>query len=381
MKIAFVRKYYTPYGGAERYLSQLIERLAGRGHEIHVFAHSWNSREALGEREPVFHRVPVVRSPSFAEALSFAFFSRRLLQEEPFELVHSFERTLYQDVYRAGDGCHREWLIQRKRIDPWFKRHSYTLNPLHRGLLFLEKSLFHSPRLKKIIANSARGKEEIMRHYGVAGEKIEILHNGVDLETFHPRNIPLCRKSLRKELKIPQEAPVVLFLGSGFRRKGLEPLIASLPRIRKKTPQIVLLVAGKDGIEKYRQAARSLGVERNILFLGPTQRAKELHAASDLFVLPTIYEPFSNACLEAAATGIPVLTSRCNGFAELVREGENGWLLDNPLDPQEIAARITSFFRSNDRNGWRERARRMVLSLDLDSAVERMVKLHEELAP
>jgi UDP-glucose:(heptosyl)LPS alpha-1,3-glucosyltransferase len=100
------------------------------------------------------------------------------------------------------------------------KRQTYPLNPLHCTLLFLKKKLFQSPRLKRIIANSRRGKEEIIRHYAVPAEKIEVHYNGVDLETFHPRNAALFRRSLRKELKIPQETNLIarylsdLFLAS-----------------------------------------------------------------------------------------------------------------------------------------------------------------------
>ncbi|HYB19835.1 MAG TPA: glycosyltransferase family 4 protein, partial [Thermodesulfobacteriota bacterium] len=325
------------------------------------------------------HRVPLVKSPSFVEALSFAFFSKKLLQEESFDIIHSFERTFYQDIYRAGDGCHREWLIQRGKMDPWVKRWTYRMNPLHSTYLFLEKRLFQSPRLKRIIANSQRGKEEIIHHYGVPDEKIEVIYNGVDLEAFHPRNVALFRKALRKELKIPQETLAILFLGSGFRRKGLDRLIASFPRIKKEIPQAVLIVAGKDGIHRYREMAKSLGVERNILFLGPTQRAKELYAASDLFVLPTIYDPFSNACLEALATGIPVLTTRTNGIAELIIDRQNGFLIQDPMNSGEISEKILAFFASAEKTPLKEEARKTTLPLDLASVLNRMIHLYEEL--
>jgi UDP-glucose:(heptosyl)LPS alpha-1,3-glucosyltransferase len=379
MKIALVRKAYTPYGGAERYLTQMIERLRGRGHEVHVFARQWDSATAMaGEKAGIFHPVPVIPSPSFLEALSFAHFSQSLLKKEEFDIIHSFERTLYQDIYRAGDGCHREWLLRRKKIDPWLKRLTHPLNPLHRTLLFLEKHLFQSPRLKKIIANSRTGKEEIIRHYGVPGEKIEVIYNGVDLETFHPRNVALFRRALRRELKIPLEAPVVLFLGSGYRRKGLDSLIAAMPRIKKVARQAALVVAGKGEVKRYREKARGMGVERNILFLGPTQRSRELYAASDLFALPTIYDPFSNACLEAMATGIPVLTSRANGVSELILDRKNGFLLQDPLDAGEIADKIISFFLSSEKAAIGERARSTSLPLDLDSSLNRMLDLYEE---
>ena len=380
MRIAFVRKTYTPYGGAERYLSQLMERLSQQGHEVHVFANRWE--EGKGEKpgaEVSFHHVPMIAAPSFLEALSFAFFSRRLLQEEKFDIIHSFERTLYQDIYRAGDGCHREWLIQRRKIDPWPKRVSHPLNPLHRSLLFLEKRLFRSPKLKRIVANSQKGKEEIIRHYGVPPEKIEVIYNGVDLEVYHPRNVSLYRKAVREELKIHPDAFVILFLGSGFRRKGLDRLIASFPRIRTQIPRACLLVAGKDRINEYREKARRLGVENGILFLGPTQRAKELYAASDLFALPTIYDPFSNACLEAMATGVPVLTTHQNGIAELIEDGKNGFLIRNPGDHAEIAEKVLAFYHSRAGLFFGEKTRKASLLLDFDFAVQRMLHIYEEI--
>jgi UDP-glucose:(heptosyl)LPS alpha-1,3-glucosyltransferase len=382
MKIAFVRKSYTPYGGAERYLARLIESLGERGHEIHIFAHNWEASPKIAERKgpPVaFHHVPVIAAPSFLEALSFAFSSRRLLEREDFDIIHSFERTLYQDVYRAGDGCHREWLRQRRRIDSWIKRASHPVNPLHRTLLFLERRLFQSPRLKKIVANSRRGKEEIIRHYGVAKEKIEVIYNGVDLETFHPRNQALYRETQRREMGISEGSFVILFLGSGFRRKGLDGLIEAFAQIIPEIPDAVLLVAGKDRIRPYRQEARRRGLEKQVLFLGPTAKARELYAASDLFALPTLYDPFSNACLEAMATGIPVLTTFQNGVAELIEDRQNGLLISEATDSKSMSEKIRFFYRASNRTDWGMEARRASAKFSIDSAVNRLMDLYGEL--
>jgi len=384
VKIAFVRKAYSPYGGAERYLGQLLERLSQQGHEIHVFAHRWEyEKEAVkGERTRIlFHRVPMVSAPSFLEALSFAFFSKRLLQRENFDIIHSFERTLYQDIYRAGDGCHREWLVQRRKMDPWLKRLFHPLNPLHRSLLFLEKRLFQSPQLRKIIANSQRGKEEIIRHYGIPAEKIEVIHNGVDLQTFHPRNIALYRKPFREELGIQAQALVILFLGSGFRRKGLAPLLNAFCQVKKEIPGVFLIVVGKDRTEEYNKRARRMGAGREVLFLGPSKRAPELYAASDLFALPTFYDPFSNACLEAMATGIPVLTTLTNGVAELIEDQKNGFLIPDPTYVDEIAGKIKTFFYNRNRTSMGEKARESCSHLDMDSVLNRLIAIYEELKP
>ena len=382
MKIAFVRKAYTPFGGAEKYLSQLLERLAGQGHEIHIFAHKWETggAERTGkEAGPTFHRVPMIGAPSFLEALSFALFSRRLLQQENFDVIHSFERTLYQDVYRAGDGCHREWLLQRRKTDPWYKRVSQPLNPLHRTLLFLERRVFQSPRLKKIVANSRRGKTEIMHHYQVAGDKIEVIYNGVDPEVYHPRNRDLFRTSQRQEMGIREEGWIVLFLGSGFRRKGLDGLIEAFSRVGKEIPEAVLVVAGKDRFGEYRNAAHKLGIENRVHFLGPTRKAKELYAASDLFALPTLYDPFSNACLEAMATGLPVLTSCQNGVSELIVDGKSGLLVPEATDFEAIAEKIRTFYHAPNRGAWGAEARKASEKFSIEKAVNRLLDIYAEL--
>jgi len=381
MKIAFVRKTYTPYGGAEKYLSLLMERLGEQGHEIHIFANRWE--EGAKQREkgggPVFHRVPMIGAPSILEALSFAFFSRRLLESEDFNLIHSFERTLYQDVYRAGDGCHREWLRLRKKIDSWPKRISLPLNPLHRGLLFLEKRVFQSPRLKMVVANSRRGKEEIRRHYGVPEEKIRVIYNGVDLETFHPRNRAVFGQAQRRAMGIRASESLILFLGSGFRRKGLDGLIEGFGRVAGEIPGVTLVVAGKDRFGPYERAARRRGVHKRILFVGPTRQARELYAASDLFALPAIYEPFSNACLEAMATGVPVLTSLQNGVSELIADGENGFLVSEAGDAPAIAERLRRFFLSPERRTLGEEARRTGENFSIALAVDRLMELYAEI--
>jgi UDP-glucose:(heptosyl)LPS alpha-1,3-glucosyltransferase len=262
-------------------------------------------------------------------------------------------------------------------MDPWIKRLSHPVNPLHRSLLFLEKRLFQSARLKKIMANSQRGKEDIIRHYDVPPEKIEVIYNGVDLDVFHPRNVALYRNPLRQELRIDPEAFVILFLGSGFWRKGLDSLITSFAKVKREIPQATLIVAGKDRIQEYREKARRLGVENGILFLGPTHRAKELCAASDLFALPTVYDPFSNACLEAMATGIPVLTTLQNGIAELIRDGENGFLISEPKDWRQIGEKIIAHSHSDKKEEIGQRARESCLPLDMNLVIGRMLRVYE----
>ena len=343
MKIAIVRKKYSNFGGAERYVASLIEHLVKSGHRVHVFADEWkidniqNSRNNITILQIVFHKVPVIRILSFLHVVSFTIFSKRLLKKEVFDVIHSLERTTYQDIYRAGDGCHKEWLRQRTKIDPWYKSILMRLNPLHLILLWIEKQIFKDGKYKMIIANSKRGKNEIIHHYGVPPEKIQVIYNAIDTKRFKLTNPLKSRAEVRKQYGISPQDKILLFVGSDFKRKGLPAVIESLAMLKS---DIKLMVIGKDRVGPYRSMVNRLGIREHVYFLGPKEDVERYYFTGDLFIFPTIYDPFSNACLEAMASGMPVITSRVNGASELLETGKNGYIIDNPIDPIEIIKKI-----------------------------------------
>ena len=326
MKIALVRQQYSDFGGAERYVSALARKLNEEGHEVHMLANRWKS-EGGSIR---FHRVRIPRGPAFLQVFWFALACKRLTSGNEYDIVHSFERTLGQDVYRAGDGCHKEWLIQRAKADPALKRMSYRFNPLHLTYLHLEKRLFSEPGLKKVIANSSRGRDEIMAHYGVDKDRIRVIHNGLNPDLLDAPSEPISVGSPLDRF--------VLFVGSGFERKGLATAIQCLGRLRD--PGVKLLVVGKDRPGKYEKLASRSGLRDRVIFCGPQTNVAPFYRRASCFILPTLYEPFSNACLEAAAFGLPVVTTRMNGFSELIKEGINGYILENPLDIKAAATAL-----------------------------------------
>ncbi|MCC6347211.1 MAG: glycosyltransferase family 4 protein, partial [Nitrospirales bacterium] len=311
-RLFFIKKRFSPHGGAENYLRTLMDRLKGE-FEINVLSHAWVPTEGIR-----FHRVPVVNAGSYLSTATFNRNACALLRELRASCTVSFERTTCQDIYRAGEGCHAEWLAIRGRTEPFYKKISFSLNPLHRLLLSLEQKLFATTG--RIVANSGMVKGQIIRHYGVREEKITVLHNGVDLERFTPGNRERWRGEVRERLGLREGEKTVLFVGSGFRRKGLGTLLEAFALLQE--PHRRLLVAGKGETEAYRELAKERGISGRVVFLGPYREIEGLYAASDLFVLPTLYDPFSNATLEAMASGLPVITSRNNGAAEIIGEGQ-----------------------------------------------------------
>lgn len=358
MRIAFIRKRFTPFGGAELYLQRLITTLLTHGHEIHLYATRW----ITPKRSLHYHRVPIIAGSAFIEALSFAYTVKRMLGHHSYDIVFSFERTLVQDIYRAGDGCHKEWLRRRQAVYPWTKSLFSRLSPLHQVLLFLEKRTFCNSKV--VIANSYQVKEEIQQHYHLTAEKIRVIYNDVDLQRFNPANKAGYRKKIREKLNIKDQDMLLLFIGSGFARKGLAFLIKAMATICKndKLP-VKLVIAGKGKIENYIEMARKEGIADHIIYTGPVEQVEELYASSDLFVLPTIYDPFSNACLEALASGIPVVTSLANGAAELLTDQENGYLVKDATDVRALAAAVALFAKSSSKEKMQNKARKSAESL------------------
>jgi UDP-glucose:(heptosyl)LPS alpha-1,3-glucosyltransferase len=248
------------------------------------------------------------------------------LAKNNFDLVQSHERIACCDIYRAGDGVHREWLAQRRRVLGPLSRLGIALNPYHRHVLAAEKKLFASPQLKAVICNSIMVKEEIQRHFGLPEEKLHVIYSGVDLDAFHPRLRECHRSAVLAQFHIPADATVFLFVGSGFERKGLATALRALACLPASSH---LLVVGKDKkLEQFRRLANRLGIEARVQFLGGQESVQPFYGAADALVLPTLYDPFPNAALEAFACGLPVITSTKSGAAELIREGENGFVRD-----------------------------------------------------
>ncbi len=336
MRIAFVRYRYSPHGGAERYLDGLAERLRETGSEVRILSSSWEGAEKTVSS---WERIRVPKRPASFRPFLFALAVGRWARAHPEWLLFSWERLPGAEVVRAGDGCHAEWLIRKRSLRP----HTAVLDrmrPLNRAYLLLERKMFSSGKLLGVIANSSRGKEEIVRHYGVPAENVFVVHNGVDLSRFPAAKREAARAYLRGRFAISGDETVFLFVGSGFARKGVGALTDAAIALARTGTRFRILVVGKGDSRPYMSRARSAGAGHALLFPGPVDGAEEFYLGSDAFVFPTVYEPFSNACLEAMAAGLPVITTRTNGVTEIFRDGDAGFVLADPFDVTALAGRM-----------------------------------------
>jgi len=321
-RIALVRQRYNPFGGAERFIERALASLERLGAEVTLIAREW--RDAGARR---FLRV----NPPYIGALwrdaGFARAARAAWTRERFDLVQSHERIPGCDVYRAGDGVHRQWLEYRLQGASRLERSKVRANPYHRYVCKAERSLFEHARLRAVICNSNMVRADVLRHFRVADAKLHVVYNGVDLDHFHPRHRAGLRAHARSTLGCADGDLLFAFVGSGFERKGLRCAIDALAR--SADARLRLAVAGRDrDAARFAVQARTAGVADRVRLLGGVEDVRPLYAAADCFILPTLYDPFPNAALEALAMGLPVIVTRRCGAAELVRTGENGWICE-----------------------------------------------------
>ena len=250
MKIAVIRQKYVNYGGAENFAADFSVQLAQSGHEVHVFANQWN---APGISNIEFHKVPAIKLNAFFRTLSFAWFAANRLRGKTFDVIQSHEKTWHQDVYRAGDGCHRAWLERRNQYASPLRRLLVNLNPYHRLILRLEKLIFAPSGCKKVVAISQMVKDDIQRYYKVPDSRIEVIYNGVRLDKFHPGNRESFGLEIRKRHGIDDGELLFLFIGSGFERKGLRYLLESLKYLQHDNWK--LMVIGKCSWDRYKNFA------------------------------------------------------------------------------------------------------------------------------
>lgn len=332
MRIAFLsHTVSSSSGGVERIAWTLTRALLARGHSVHLFARRFDALPEGAVAQPVsgFSLLPGGRHTGYAHAVD------RMLRRQHFDVVHSFTRTLQHDILRLGGGTHREYLnrmeSERTPLDAWFSR----INPKERAILNLERAGFEAGHYKRIVAVSARVRDEVIRHYGVPASDITVLHNGVDTQRFNPALRATVRDDLRRSHGL-QSSCVILFCGTGFKRKGLRYALEAVSRV----PDAVLLVVGDGDTTPYRRLVRTLHIESRVRFLGPRSEVEHLYAAADLLILPTLYDPFPNVCLEAMACGTPVLTTRTAGVSELIVDGVNSFVVEDATHVDAMAERI-----------------------------------------
>ncbi len=336
MKIALVHKRYDRLGGAEWDCYELSQQLAARGHDVHLVVGECRVAVPAGA---TVHRVPVARAGRFAKLATFAALAPRVWRAVGADVVIGFGRTVGQDLLRASGGVHKRYLARVAKESGPLTAFRQRLSPYHRLLLAIERRQYAPGGCGTVLAVSDLSRQEILETYPtMPAANVAVLHYGVDVERFHPARRSSDGAAVRAELGLAAESPVVLLVGSGFRRKGVDTLLA-IWRREPPAGAALVVVGGDQHLAARTRTAREL--RGPVVFTGPRRDVERFYAAADLFTLPSLYEGCPVAILEALASGLPVVTSRATGAPELLGGPLAELLVDDPRDADAVAGRLT----------------------------------------
>jgi UDP-glucose:(heptosyl)LPS alpha-1,3-glucosyltransferase len=341
MRIALLTRRFDPHGGGtERDVLVSAECIARGSHEVRIYAN-----EVRGESQ----RFNITQVGGFglgrtAALARFAFGAATRARRDGAELVLSFARVVDADVLRSGGGAHQSYLRAARQWRGERGARLMNLRPIHRLQVLAERRAFASPCLRKVIAVSELVRSDLMREFQISGDKVVTLYNGVDTDRFTISPGLTRRVAVRESLGLDPRATVVMFVGNGFARKGLGFLIDALARVKNEAH---LLVVGADQtMRDFRNRAAERGVAARVHFLGARADVPQLFWAADALALPSLFEPFGNVIMEALASGLPVLASRQCGASELLPDEMREFVVADPTDVEELAARLDALLET-----------------------------------
>lgn len=322
-------------GGVERVVFECARYLAARQHRVTVFADVW---EADGSPWVSYRRVRVRRHPWFLRGRSYFDACQEQLRAASYDVLNTHGCVCPEGGVHWVQSVHKAWLERSRRFRPafsaaWLRQ---RLNPAHRSLLALEERHFAGRNYQRVIATSARVRDDLGRLYGVPAGDVTVIPNGFSPAEFNPGRRTRRRGEARRRLGLEPHHVVLLFVANELERKGYPTVLAAMRRLGRA--EVRLLVAGRVSPEQVRRQALEFGVADQVRPLGPSRDVGALHAAGDLLVLPTQYEAFCLSILEALGSGLPVVTSSVPGAGDAIRPGVNGALVDDPTSGEELAS-------------------------------------------
>lgn len=378
MKIALVCSEVIRESGHGRYMLELARRLAP-DHEVHVYTNLYQPVPGVHH-----HPVPAVIGINLFRVFSFFLASSWALWGAKYDIIHAIGGcTARRDVVTA-QFCQRPWADELKRSGTGGPGSGLKarLRRLYHEIYWRACDLLEAPAFKtgphqRLVAVSGGVREELARYYGADPAAVRVIYNGVEPAEFAPEALAPLRAPTREALGFLPEAPVLLFIGD-FYRKGLATAIAALARL--ETPGVQLLVVGRGEIEGFRERAAEAGVGDRVHFVGFQPDVRPYFAAADAFVFPTRYEPFGMVITEAMAAGLPVVTSRAAGAAEVITPGIDGVLLDDPEDAGALAAAIDDLLSDPERRrAMGEAARSAAARVDWDYVAAETLGVYQDL--
>ncbi len=376
MRIGLVLEQFDPArGGREQWTWAFTQRLLELGHEVHVVARSCSAK---ARQLPIaYHPVQCDPSP-----VVFAGAVRAVLEPLALDIVHDMGMGWYCDVFHPHGGSMAASAERKLLFLPrWLrgaKRMANRLLPRHRTFRDLMAKQY-ADHGQIVLALSRASAADFQRFHGVDPRRIRIVYNGVDSERFSPETCAPHRTPARRRLGLHPDTVAALIVAHNFRLKGVATLLNAMRRLGGASSDLRLVIVGGKHIDSWQRQVARLGLSERIHFAGRVDDPLPYYAAADFYVHPTYYDPCSLVVLEAAACGLPLITSRYNGASEMFTAGDDVLLVDDPADDKELATAMRALLDDGARRRLGAAARRTILQHSFQSNVDHILEIYREI--
>lgn len=360
-------------GGLEKHTRRLAQAFVEAGHHTTLLTGPLPSDFHVNGMEV----ISLGRSSpfSFQQIQQFDKCCQEWLKSHRSDVVFGLDRNSFQTHYRAGNGVHAAYLATRSQTNSWIKRLSFGFNPLHQTILRMERLTFENSGLQTLFTNSEMVRDQILAHYKTPVEKIHVVHNGVEWLEYAPdfAQWPQVRHERAVERGLDPSKFQLLFVGHGYRRKGLGVLLQGLADLNCKGLQLSVIGADRE-IVYFRKEAARLAIADQVLFFGPRSDMRAFYQIADALIIPSYYDPFANVTLEALAMGLYVVSSKHNGGHEIIKSG-CGTVIGDLGDRSAVAAALMKMLCHRKTVANSKAIRQSVEHLDFSRQLARIIDL------
>lgn len=387
MKVAIVQEHVDiGRGGAESSVLEMARAIAGFGLDVTVLHAAADPTPRLIDNV-TFQPIVVRGALRSLRTYRFVRGVHAYCRQATFDIVHAVTPVLCADVYQPRGGTYPETIARSVAMAPSglgraIRRLGKRFNVRQSFLMQIERTLL-TRRTERVTvaAISDYVRRQVETGFRFPPDRIRVIFNGVDTGLLEPASAA-ARAAARAPLGLAADQTVLLFVAHNFRLKGLRELLCALAQrdvnARAALAGALVLVVGRDEAGPYERLAARFGLTERVRFLGPVPSPQPLYASADVLAHPSWYDPCSRVVLEALACGLPVVTTRWNGAAELMDPARHGLVVDDPGDARALAAALEAALRAELRQACQADAGRIAGRISMQRHAQELVMLYQD---
>lgn len=382
MRVAIVQEHVqTGRGGAETSTVEMARELAALELDVSIVC--------CGDRDQPFvadnvSYLPIAVGGAGRALRTYRFVqaAQRFLRSERFDVIHAITPCLSATVYQPRGGTYRETVARTLARTPpalrgikWLGR---RFNIRQRFLARLEELLLnkHQDRVH-VAAVSDYVRRQVIAFDRFPDNRVRVVYNGVHVDPLPEAESREQRVALRTALGLGETASLALFVAHNFKLKGLAELLRAVASARQHAWHVAVL--GRDDPRPFEKLARRLAITKRVHFAGAQLSINTWYAAADLLAHPTWYDPCSRVVLEALCAGLPVVTTRYNGAAEVMQPPRHGEVVSEPDDIDALGRAIAATLQPGVRESCRAAAPGMRQWLSMARHARELKQMYEEI--